>query len=44
MSLTATDGGRLGGVEDLKSVVHIRPFDQAARIVRGFFIEWVRRI
>ncbi len=26
MPLTAADGGRLGGVEDLESVVHVRPF------------------
>jgi hypothetical protein len=39
MPLTATDGGRLGGVEDLESVVHIGPFDQAARLGRGFLLE-----
>src|SRR6185295_5627250 len=37
MSLTATDGGRPGRVEDLESVVHLCPFDQAAPLGRGFF-------
>jgi hypothetical protein len=35
--LTAADGGRLGGVEDLESVVHIRPFVRPRDSGAAFF-------
>ena len=37
MPLTATDGGRLGGVEDLESVVHVRPFVRPRDSGAAFF-------